>query len=91
MNAKSLHSNRGRGTATSRPANRCAQVRCGLSALVNPDETKRVNMDEFWTRVVQHMAGRVTGPMKLRLLQPGMASIFAIHSVLADARGRKPV
>ena len=49
-------------------------------------------MDDFWTRVVDNMAARVTGPMQFRLLlQPLMASIFAIRSGLADARaGRTP-
>ena len=48
-------------------------------------------MDDFWTRVVDNMAARVTGPMQLRLLlQPMMASIFAIRSGLADAKAGKP-
>ena len=48
-------------------------------------------MDDFWTRIVENMASRVTGPMKFRLvLQPLMASIFAIRSGLADARAGKP-
>lgn len=48
-------------------------------------------MDDIWTRVVEHMADRVTGPMKFRLLlQPVMAAIFAIRSGLADARAGKP-
>jgi hypothetical protein len=49
-------------------------------------------MDEIWNRFVENMAGRVSGPMKLRLfLQPTMASIFAIRAGLADAKvGRAP-
>ena len=48
-------------------------------------------MDDIWTRLVEDMAARVTGPMKFRLLlQPVMASIFAIRSGLADARAGKP-
>ena len=49
-------------------------------------------MDDFWTRVVDNMAARLTGPMQLRLLlQPIMASIFAIRSGLADAKaGKRP-
>ena len=48
-------------------------------------------MDEFWTRLVVNMAARLTGPMQFRLLlQPVMASIFAIRSGLADARTGKP-
>lgn len=48
-------------------------------------------MDDIWTRVVEDAAARVTGPMKFRLLlQPVMASIFAIRAGLADARAGKP-
>ncbi len=48
-------------------------------------------MDDFWTRVVDNMTARLTGPMQLRLLlQPLMAAIFAIRSGLADAGAGKP-
>jgi len=48
-------------------------------------------MDDVWTRLLEDMASRVTGPMKFRLvLQPVMAAIFAIRSGLADARNGKP-
>ncbi|MGC2526213.1 MAG: hypothetical protein WA639_00590 [Candidatus Acidiferrum sp.] len=49
-------------------------------------------MQDVWTRIVEHMVSRVSGPMKFRLvLQPVMASIFAIRSGLADAKaGRAP-
>ena len=48
-------------------------------------------MDEFWARVVDNMAARLTGPMHSRLLlQPMMASIFAIRSGLADAKAGRP-
>jgi len=48
-------------------------------------------MDDLWTRFVNDMADRLTGPMKFRLLlQPVMASIFAIRSGLADAKAGKP-
>ena len=47
-------------------------------------------MDDFWTRVVDNMAARVSGPMQLRLLlQPLMASILAIRAGLADAKAGK--
>jgi hypothetical protein len=47
-------------------------------------------MDEMWTRVGTQLIARVSGPMKFRLvLQPVMASIFAIRSGLADARAGK--
>jgi hypothetical protein len=47
-------------------------------------------MDDIWTRFASDMAARVTGPMKFRLvLQPIMASIFAIRSGLADAKTSK--
>jgi hypothetical protein len=42
-------------------------------------------------RIVENLTDRVTGPMKFRLvLQPAMASIFAILSGLKDARAGKP-
>ena len=48
-------------------------------------------MDDVWTRLLEDLASRVTGPMKFRLvLQPIMAAIFAIRSGLADARNGKP-
>ena len=48
-------------------------------------------MDELWTRIVENMTGRVSGPMKFRLLlQPTMAAIFAIRAGLADAKTGKP-
>jgi hypothetical protein len=48
-------------------------------------------MDEIWTRIVENMMGRVSGPMKFRLLlQPTMAAIFAIRAGLADAKNGKP-
>ena len=48
-------------------------------------------MEEMWIRFLEDMQGRVTGPMKFRLLlQPVMASIFAVMSGLQDARAGKP-
>lgn len=49
-------------------------------------------MDEIWARFSENLIGRVTGPMKFRLImQPLMASILAFRSGLADARlGRSP-
>lgn len=48
-------------------------------------------MDDTWMRIVDNLSGRVTGPMKFRLvLQPVMASIFAIMSGLKDARAGNP-
>jgi hypothetical protein len=47
-------------------------------------------MDHMWMRVTSQLAARVSGPMKFRMvLQPLMASIFAIRSGLADARAGK--
>jgi hypothetical protein len=44
-------------------------------------------MDDIWMRVMENMGDRVTGPMKFRLLlQPIMASIFAIAAGLKDAK-----
>ncbi len=48
-------------------------------------------MDDIWMRIVEDMGDRVSGPLKLRfVLQPVMASIFAIISGLNDARTGKP-
>ncbi len=48
-------------------------------------------MDDTWMRIVDNLSARVTGPMKFRLvLQPVMASIFAIMSGLKDARAGNP-
>jgi len=46
----------------------------------------------MWVRVGTNLVARVSGPMKFRLvLQPVMASIFAIRSGLADAKaGKRP-
>jgi len=48
-------------------------------------------MDDMWVRFGNDMVGRLTGPMKFRLLlQPAMAAFFAIRSGLADARAARP-
>lgn len=48
-------------------------------------------MDDIWMRIMENMGNRVSGPMKFRLvLQPVMASIFAIISGLNDAKSGKP-
>jgi hypothetical protein len=48
-------------------------------------------MDHMWIRVGSQLLARVSGPMKFRLvLQPLMASFFAIRSGLADAKAGKP-
>jgi hypothetical protein len=48
-------------------------------------------MHDIWTRVVENMADRVSGPLKFRLvLQPIMAVIFAILSGLKDAKAGRP-
>jgi hypothetical protein len=47
-------------------------------------------MDHIWARVGSQLLARVSGPLKFRLvLQPVMASFFAIRSGLADARAGK--
>jgi len=48
-------------------------------------------MEDLFSRVVEDLVGRVSGPMKFRLiLQPVMAAFFAIRSGLKDARENKP-
>jgi hypothetical protein len=47
-------------------------------------------MEDLFSRIVEDLAGRVSGPMKFRLvLQPVMAAIFAIRSGLKDAKDNK--
>jgi hypothetical protein len=48
-------------------------------------------MDPIIARISHNLVGRVTGPMHFRLLlQPGMATFFAIRDGLKDARECKP-
>jgi hypothetical protein len=48
-------------------------------------------MEDLLTRIFENLIGRVSGPMKFRLiLQPLMAIIFAIRSGLKDAKGGHP-
>ena len=48
-------------------------------------------MEDIIARVVENLSDRVSGPLRFRLLlQPIMASIFAIRSGIADARAGKP-
>lgn len=48
-------------------------------------------MEEMFARLVDDMVARVSGPMKFRLLlQPVMASIFAIIAGLKDAKAGNP-
>jgi hypothetical protein len=48
-------------------------------------------LEEIWLRIVENLTDRVSGPMKFRLvLQPVMASIFAIVAGLRDAKAGKP-
>jgi hypothetical protein len=48
-------------------------------------------MDHLITRITEDLITRVTGPMKFRLvLQPAMATFFAIRDGLKDARECKP-
>ena len=48
-------------------------------------------MEEIFGRFVEDLLARVSGPMKLRiLLQPVIASIFAILAGLRDAKAGKP-
>lgn len=48
-------------------------------------------MDDMWTRLADNLIDRVSGPMKFRLvLQPLMASIFAIRAGLKDAKAGRP-
>ena len=48
-------------------------------------------MDDMWMRITENLIDRVSGPMKFRLvLQPLMATIYAVLAGLKDARAGKP-
>jgi hypothetical protein len=48
-------------------------------------------MEDLITRIFENLLDRVSGPMKFRLiLQPLMATIFAVRSGLKDAQEGKP-
>ena len=48
-------------------------------------------MDDLFARIWHDLIGRVSGPMKFRLLlQPVMAIIFATRSAIKDARQGNP-
>ena len=48
-------------------------------------------MEDFLARIVENLIGRVSGPMKFRLiLQPLMAAVFAVRDGLKDAREERP-
>jgi hypothetical protein len=48
-------------------------------------------MEDLLARIVENLSDRVTGPMKFRLiLQPLMATIFAVRSGLRDAKEGRP-
>ncbi len=48
-------------------------------------------MEDLFSRIIEDLVGRVSGPMKLRLIfQPVMAIILAIRSGLKDAKEEKP-
>jgi hypothetical protein len=48
-------------------------------------------MEDIWLRFIENFGDRITGPMKFRLvLQPVMASIFAIIAGIKDAKAGNP-
>ena len=48
-------------------------------------------MEDLFSRIIEDLVGRVSGPMQFRLiLQPVMAAIFAIRSGLKDAKEERP-
>ncbi len=50
-----------------------------------------MDIHDVGMRFLENMVARVSGPMKLRLiLQPTMATIFAIRSGMKDAREGRP-
>lgn len=48
-------------------------------------------MDDVWARMADNLIGRLEGPISFRfVVQPLMASVFAIVGGLRDARAHKP-
>jgi len=48
-------------------------------------------MDDIWMRFIENMGDRVNGPMKFRfILQPTMATVFAVIAGLKDAKAGRP-
>ncbi len=48
-------------------------------------------MDEILARFMEHLVGRVHGPMNFRMVvQPLMAALFALRDGLKDAKAGKP-
>jgi hypothetical protein len=48
-------------------------------------------VDDIWMRITGNLTDRISGPMQFRfVLQPIMASIFAILAGLRDAKAKKP-
>jgi hypothetical protein len=49
------------------------------------------DMEDLWARIAENLIARLSGPMKFRfILQPVMASIFAILAGIKDAKEGKP-
>jgi hypothetical protein len=48
-------------------------------------------VNDIWTRISGNLTDRISGPMQFRfVLQPIMASIFAVLSGLKDAKAKRP-
>jgi hypothetical protein len=48
-------------------------------------------MEDLWARIAENLIARLSGPLKFRfILQPVMASIFAILAGIKDAKEGKP-
>jgi len=48
-------------------------------------------VEDLLARVVENLIGRLSGPMKFRLIiQPLMAAFFAVRNGLKDAREKRP-
>ena len=65
--------------------------RARVSQVLRKERNVMDFLDDMWTRLVHDLIARITGRMKFRLvLQPLMASIFAIRAWLNDAKTGKP-
>jgi hypothetical protein len=82
----------GKTRTRSRQPDRAAGFRIwSAGSALNERQQEGLEMEEIWARFVENMAGRVSGPMKLRLLfQPLMAVFFAVRAGLNDAKSGRP-
>ncbi len=78
--------------ATTGEAKTMELLKGGVIEAAGTNSTRRATaVEDLLTRVVENLIGRVSGPMKFRLLiQPLMSAVFAVRDGLRDAREERP-